>query len=86
MNQLSYVDSSIPKTDDKSDDSLVEVYYHLPTTLNDTAAKEICYLDQSNKFMNLRFDMDSITRSQVSNVKVDINFNIKKCKLDECIY
>ena len=78
----SCLDSSIPKTDDESDNSLVEVYYRLPTALNETA-KDICYLDQNNKFMNLRFDMDSITRAQVSDLKVDINFNVKKRKLDE---
>ena len=78
----SCLDSSIPKTDDECDDSLVEVYYRLPTALNETA-KDICYLDQNNKFMNLRFDMDSITHAQVSDLKVDINFNVKKRKLDE---
>ena len=81
----SCLDCSIPKMDDESDDSLVEVYYCLPTTLNETPAKDICYLDQNNKFMNLRFDMDWITCAQVSNVKVDINFNVKKRKLDECV-
>ena len=44
---------SVLKTDDESDDSLVEVYYHLPTALNDTPAKDICYLEQNTKFMNL---------------------------------
>ena len=78
----SCLDSSIPKTDDDSDDSLVELYYCLPTTLNETS-KDICYLDQNDKFMNLRFDMDSITCAKVSDVKVDNNFNIKKRKLYE---
>ena len=78
----SCLDSSIPKTDDESDNSLVEVYYCLPTALNETA-KDICYLDQNNKFMNLQFDMDLITHAQVSDLKVDINFNVKKRKLDE---
>ena len=82
----SSLESSVLKMDDESDDSLVEVYYRLPTTLNDTPAKDICYLDQNNKFMNLRFDIDLITHAQVSDVKVDINFNVKKCKLDEHVY
>ena len=78
----SCLDSNIPKTDDECDDSLVEVYYCLPTALNETV-KDICYLDENNKFMNLQFDMDSITRAKVSDLKVDINFNVKKRKLDE---
>ena len=82
----SSLESCINETDEESDDSLVEVYYHLPTTLNDTPAKDICYLDQNNKYMSLRFDIDLITRAQVSDVKVDINFNVKKRKLDECVY
>ena len=69
----SSLDGSVLKTDDESDDSLVEVYYHLPTALNDTPAKDMCYLEQNTKFMNLRFDIDSITHAQVSDVKVDIN-------------
>ena len=82
----SSLESCVIETDKESDDSLVEVYYRLPTVLNDTPAKDICYLDQNNKYMSLRFDIDSITRAQVSDVKVDINFNVKKRKLDERVY
>ena len=82
----SSLESCVIETDEECDDSLVEVYYHLPTALNDTPAKDICYLDQNNKYMNLRFDIDSITHAQGSNVKVDINFNVKKRKLDERVY
>ena len=45
----SSLESCVIKTDEECDDSLVEVYYCLPTTLNDTPAKDICYLDQKQQ-------------------------------------
>ena len=63
------------------DDSLVEVYYRVPTTLNPPSGKEISSLDRDDKFMNLHFDIDTITHSQLNAVKVDINFNVKKTQV-----
>ena len=48
INELSNcsLESDVLKTEGESDDSLVEVYYRLPTALNQAPAKDICSLDQ----------------------------------------